>query len=80
MKEIIILGKDEAECEGLFGDAKKAAEELGAPFTIEKVTDPTEIMMFGVTLTPAIVINDGVRAMGRVPDFDEVKKLIDMVQ
>lgn len=80
MKEILVLGKDDAECDSLFADARAAAEELGKPFTIQKVTDPTEIMMFGVTLTPAVVINDGVRAMGRVPSYDELMKLIDMVQ
>lgn len=80
MKEILVLGKDDAECEALFAETRLAAEELGKPFTIQKVTDPTEIMMFGVTLTPAIVINDGVRAMGRVPSYEELRNLIDMVQ
>ncbi len=80
MKEICVLGKGDSDFDQLVRVTEQAATELGQPFTLKCVTDETEIMFFGVTLTPALVINDGVRVMGRVPDLDEVKRVIDMVE
>lgn len=44
--------------------------------TIEKVEDIQKIMAYGVMRTPAIVINEKVKAFGRIPSKDEIKKYI----
>lgn len=80
MKELIVLAKDEAEGEAMMNLARLAAEGLEIQFTLSLVTDKTEVMMHGVTLTPALVIDDAVRIMGRVPDLAEMEHIIDMVQ
>lgn len=80
MKEMIVLAKNEAEGEAMMNLARLAAEGLEIQFTLTLETDKTEIMMHGVTLTPALVIDDAVRIMGRVPDLAEMEHIIDMVQ
>ena len=71
---ISILGTGCPKCKQLEANAKKAVEELKIKAVIEKVTDVGEIVDWGVMSTPAIVINGEVRASGRVPTTEEIKK------
>jgi len=73
---IKILGSGCASCEKLEGLAKKAVEELGLDAQIVKVTDYPAIMAFGVMSTPALVVDDEVKVAGRVPAYDDVKKIL----
>jgi len=57
-------------------NADTAAKELGLDYELTKVTDVNEIMTFGVMLTPALVIDDRVRAMGNVPGVAEIKTML----
>ena len=43
---------------------------------IEKVTDPREIVEWGVMSTPALVIDDEVVLSGRVPSVDQIEQLL----
>ena len=54
MKKIQILGTGCPKCKALPQNAEIAAKELGIEHQIEKVTDITEIMKFGVMMTPAL--------------------------
>jgi len=76
MKDIKILGTGCAKCNKLEEMARKAAEENGAEFTVEKVKDINKIMEFGVMTTPALVVDGEVKVAGKVPSLDELKKLI----
>ena len=76
MKKIKILGTGCPKCNKLFSVAEKAAQELNVEFTIEKVSDINEIISYGVMITPALVVNGAVKVVGKVPPFEEVKKLI----
>jgi len=80
MKELIVLAKNEEQGQALFEGTKAAAEQLKIAYSLRMETNATEIMMHGVTLTPALVIDDAVRVMGRVPEHDELVSIIDMVQ
>jgi small redox-active disulfide protein 2 len=71
---ISILGTGCPKCKQLEANAKKAVEELKIKANIEKVTDVGEIVDWGVMSTPAIVINGEVKASGRVPTTEEIKK------
>jgi small redox-active disulfide protein 2 len=55
---------------------EKAAQTLGLPYELEKVTDLKQIMAFGVMTTPALVVDGKVKVSGKVPSVDEIKKLL----
>jgi small redox-active disulfide protein 2 len=73
---IQILGTGCTRCKTLYEVAQKAAQESGVDALIEKVEDIQQIMAFEIIMTPGLVINGEVKAAGRVPSVDEVKKLI----
>ncbi|TDB37896.1 MAG: thioredoxin family protein [Actinobacteria bacterium] len=73
---IKILGSGCANCRKLEELARKAVGELGIDATVEKVTGYPEIMAFGIISTPGLVIDDVVKLSGRVPAYDQVKRLI----
>ena len=73
---IKILGTGCSNCKKLEENTKKAVEELGIEATIEKVTDIKDIMKYGVMKTPALVVDEKVKTMGRVPTSEEIKKYI----
>jgi small redox-active disulfide protein 2 len=71
-----ILGTGCAKCNALVMTTEKAAQALGLPYEIEKITDLKQIMSFGVMMTPALVVNGKVKVVGKVPSVDEIKKLL----
>ena len=73
---IKILGTGCANCKKLQALAEEAVKEIGADASIEKVEDIQKIMGYGVMRTPAIVINEKVKAFGRIPSKDEIKNYI----
>lgn len=73
---IKILGSGCANCKKLQAITEVALEELGVTATIEKVEDIQKIMAYGVMRTPAIVINEKVKAFGRIPGKHEIIKFI----
>ena len=74
--KIQILGTGCPKCKKLEENARAAAEELGAGFEIEKVTDINEIMKFGVMMTPALAIDGQVKVVGKVPSPDEIQQML----
>jgi small redox-active disulfide protein 2 len=73
---IKVLGTGCANCKKLEENAKKAVAELGIDATVEKVEDFKDIMKYGVMKTPALVVDEKVKVMGRVATTDEIKKLL----
>lgn len=73
---IKILGSGCSNCKRLEANAKAAIEELGLDATIEKVTDIKDIMKYGVMSTPALVVDEKVKVMGKVPSADDIKKYL----
>ena len=76
MKKIQILGPGCPRCKKLAENTKAAAEELGIDYEIEKITDLNVITGFGVMMTPALVVDGEVKVAGKVPDVDEIKKML----
>jgi small redox-active disulfide protein 2 len=76
MKKLQILGTGCAKCNALAMAAEKAAQSLGQPYELEKVTDLNRIMSFGVMMTPALVVDGKVKVCGKVPSVDEIKTLL----
>lgn len=73
---IQILGTGCAKCRQLAANAEAAVKASGKPCTIEKVTDITEIMKFGVMMTPALVIDGQVKVVGKVPDVKTIEAML----
>jgi len=76
MKTIQILGPGCPKCTRLAEAAEAAAKAAGIAYELEKVTDITEIMTFGVMMTPALVIDGEVKVVGKVPSQDEIRALL----
>lgn len=76
MKTIQVLGTGCPKCEKLAEVAEAAAKALGIEYELVKVTDITEIITFGVMMTPALVIDGEVKVVGKVPSEDEIKALL----
>jgi small redox-active disulfide protein 2 len=76
MKKIQILGTGCPKCKKLAESTEAAAKELGLEYELEKVTDITAIMGFGVMMTPALAVNGEVKVTGRVPSVAELKKML----
>jgi small redox-active disulfide protein 2 len=74
--EIKILGSGCMNCKKLYANAEEAVKELGANVQITKVEDFKEITKYGVLRTPAIVIDEKVKAFGKISTVEEIKKFI----
>ena len=75
--DIKILGGGCANCRALEAMAKDAVAQLGLTATVEEVTDYAAIASYGVMRTPALVIDGTVFLSGRVPQKDEVRRIIE---
>jgi small redox-active disulfide protein 2 len=76
MKRIQILGTGCPKCKKLAENAEAAAKALGIEYELVKVTNISEIMKFGVMMTPALAVDGEVKVAGKVPSVDEVKPLL----
>ena len=76
MKEIKILGTGCPKCKKLAELAETAAKELNIEYHMEKVTDINSIMEFGVMITPALVVDGQVKIAGKIPNADDIKKML----
>ena len=77
MKKIKILGTGCAKCTKLMENAEKAAKKLGIDYEIEKVSDINAIMSYGVMSTPALVLDDKVKVVGKVPSQEDLEKILE---
>jgi small redox-active disulfide protein 2 len=73
---IKVLGMGCANCRRLEENASRAAAELSLDATIEKVTDLPAILAYGVSSTPALVVDERVVIAGRVPDVRQLRTLL----
>jgi small redox-active disulfide protein 2 len=76
MKKLQILGTGCPKCKKLAENAEAAAKALGIEYTIEKITDINEIMKFGVMMTPALAVDGQVKVVGKVPEPDAIKSML----
>ncbi|UCG56588.1 MAG: thioredoxin family protein [Phycisphaerales bacterium] len=63
MKRIQILGTGCPKCTKLAENADAAVKELGEDYEIEKVTDISEIMKFGVMMTPVLAVDGNAKTI-----------------
>lgn len=73
---IKVLGMGCANCRRLEENVSRAVAELSLDATVEKVTDFPAILAYGVSSTPALVVDERVVAAGRVPDIRQIRALL----
>lgn len=74
--KIQILGPGCSKCKELAANAEAAATELGLEYEIEKISDISDIMSFGVMMTPGLAVNGEVKSVGKVPSVEDVKSML----
>jgi small redox-active disulfide protein 2 len=74
--EIKVLGPDCANRDKLEKVVAEAAQELGLSDPVQKVSGIQDMLSFGVMSTPALVVDGKVKAAGRVPSVEDIKKLL----
>ena len=74
--KIQILGTGCPKCRKLTANAEAAVESLGLDCEVEKITDITEIMDFGVMMTPAVAIDGEVKSTGKLLSTDQIRQLL----
>ena len=57
-------------------NTKQALEELKLEARVEKITEIQDIMSYRVMGTPALVVDEEVKVLGRIPDVDEIKTML----
>ncbi|MEJ2366001.1 MAG: thioredoxin family protein [Deltaproteobacteria bacterium] len=73
---IKVLGPGCSQCDRLTQVVTDVLSELKLPASLEHLTDLEEIANYGFVRTPALVVNDKVVMMGRVPLRGKIKELL----
>ncbi|MFO7652572.1 MAG: thioredoxin family protein [Candidatus Krumholzibacteriia bacterium] len=76
MKEVLILGPGCPKCERLHANVQEAVRELALACEVRKVTAVADIMKYGVMITPALVVDGQVKAVGKVPSTADLRELL----
>jgi small redox-active disulfide protein 2 len=76
MKKIQVLGPGCPKCVELAKRTEEAAKAMGGEYEVEKVSELSKIMAFGILTTPALVVDGEVKMVGQLPSVDEIKKMI----
>lgn len=80
MKPIIkILGTSCPKCKNLYKLTKEVLDENQIEATIIKVEDIMEIMNYNIMSTPALMVDDKIVSIGRVPSKQDILQLIQTI-
>jgi len=74
--KIQILGTGCPKCKKLAELSEQAAKELNLDYEMEKVTEVSKIVDFGVMSTPALAVDGKVLIAGQIPAYEKVKELL----
>ena len=74
--KIEILGTGCAKCKKLYELTNEALKETGVQAEVVKVEKITDIMNYGVMMTPALVIDGQVKTAGKIPTKAEITQII----
>jgi len=79
--EILILGQNDAECDRAMPVVAQALRELGLDMPVTRITDPKQVLSYGVAVTPAVVmVQYKVKAEGNIPAVAIIKEWIKEIQ
>jgi small redox-active disulfide protein 2 len=74
--EIKVLGPGCPKCEMVEKRVKNVLAELSIAADVEKITDITKMMSYGILGTPGLVIDGKIKCAGRIPRSEEIKAWI----
>ena len=74
--KIQILGTGCLKCKQTEANARKAIKNLGIDAAVEKVSDISQIIDFGVTITPAFAVDGKVKFSGKIPSVEEIEEVL----
>lgn len=74
--KIQVLGSGCPKCKTLTERVEGAVAELGLDCEIEKITEISEIVKFGVMMTPGLVIDGEVKSAGKLLSIQEIRDLL----
>lgn len=74
--KIQVLGTGCPKCKLLMANVEEAVKASGIEATIEKVEKITDIVKFGVMMTPALVLDGQVKSTGKVLSVEDIRKLL----
>jgi small redox-active disulfide protein 2 len=74
--KIKILGPGCPRCDEVGKRTIDALAELKVAADVQKVKDIKEISSYGIFSTPGLIINNKVKASGRIPSIAEIKEWI----
>ncbi len=77
--KIKILGTGCPKCKKLYAEAEKAVAASGVAVELEKLEEIDDIVKYGVMMTPALVLDEEVKASGRVAPASEIASWITAV-
>jgi small redox-active disulfide protein 2 len=75
--DIKILGIGCPRCKEVEQRVFDTLSEMNVPANVEKVTDIKQFAQMGILSTPGLVINGKVKAQGKIPSKDEIKKWVE---
>ena len=78
--KVKVLGPGCPKCNKLYGEALKAIAESGVDADLEKVEKIDEIISFGVMMTPALVIDEEVKSVGKVVKAAQISGWITAIE
>lgn len=67
-----ILGTGCPKCQTLEARVQEVASRHGLQCEIQKVTDLSQIMEYGVMMTPSLVVNEEVKSVGTIPPEEHI--------
>ena len=73
---IKILGTGCPKCRKLEENVREALKQAKVSGEVEKVTNLNDIMQYGVLMTPGLVIDERVRASGKVLSVDQIRRIL----
>lgn len=73
---IQILGPGCPRCIKTEENVKQAVKNLGMDASVEKISDINRIIDFGITATPAVVVDGIVKFSSKIPTVEEIEEIL----
>jgi len=73
---IKVLGPGCINCKTLEARTQEALKKLNLEATIEKVTDYSEILSYGLVRTPILIIDNKIVVQGSVPSVEQLHEIL----
>jgi len=70
--KVKILGTGCKKCQTLETKVREVVQQNNINADVEKVTDLSAIMSYGIMMTPGLVIDEKVKSYGTIPKDDQI--------